>query len=145
MPVRGRCQTAGSGVAGRCYALEGSCESGVEVAVRVKPVVGVQASLPLIEPSRRGAKNRTEGTDEGASAVVATFVGRGGHRASLGELDESVVQPELGSPVTKRGSGIGSEEPDEGSFAGTAVLAPLAESSAIGRVISECFLYHGES
>ena len=76
--------------------------------------------------------------------MVAAFVSRRRHRGSLGELDESVLQPKLGTPVTKRGSGIGAEEPDECAFACPAVVAPLAESSAIGWVISECFLYHGE-
>jgi hypothetical protein len=56
-----------------------------------------------------------------------------------------VLQPQLGSPVTECGPGIGAEEPHEGAFAGPAVPAPLAKRTAIGRVIREYGLYYGES
>jgi hypothetical protein len=60
-------------------------------------------------------------------------------------VNESVLQPQLGTPIAERGSGIGGKEPNERALARATVLTPLLQRAAIARAFGERVLYQRKS
>ena len=58
----------------------------------------------------RGPERRAERGDECAGFAIAAGGRCGGHVLALAESDDAVLEPELGSPATEGGAGLGLEE-----------------------------------